>query len=536
MEPAVERGTTQTGPAAATPRRGTAPTRRQVLLGAAALAGSGCVSKAQPDLARAFADTATTSSTVPATAGSAATPDPLRTRLARSTFGVTESLLDEVGAEGWETWLERQLHPDEIGDDEVEASLASYDVLAMTVPERRALAEQPDQGLRAVIAPLVHATLVRAVHSQRQLREVLVDHWNNHFNTDVSAPVVALTKHDVDAAFRAGALGPFGELLLASAKSPAMLAYLDNAASRQPHPNENFGRELLELHTVGVDGGYGEPDVVSAARVFTGWTIDRTSGTFVFRSPWHDPDAKSLLGWSSPGGTGDRAVHEGEDLLAHLASLPATARHVSWRLARRLVADDPADAVVEAAASSYARSGGRIDAVVRTLLDPAFFDAHVAPKAPRPFESLTTLLRRTGARVPTDLTDRAPLGIVTALHGQLRDLGQPLFRAPAPTGYADVAEAWVSTYSVLSRWVLAATVVDRAGALEISLADLAGEATTALDAAQTIARRLWLRDPTDAEVDLLLAAAGASPADATGPGLTGGLAGLALAAGVVHER
>ncbi len=534
----MERGATETGRdarrSATTGRIHRGPTRRQVLVGAAALAGGGCVSRASADLAGALAEPGTT---VPGAAGAGPIgADPLRVRLARSTFGVTERLLDEVRALGWDAWLERQLQPESIDDGEVEAALAGYPVLTMTVPERRQLAEESARGLRDVVGPLVHATLVRAVHSERQLREVLVDHWNNHFNTDVSDPVVALTKHDVDAAFRAGAFGPFGDLLAASTKSPAMLAYLDNAASRRPHPNENFGRELLELHTVGVDGGYGEADVVSSAQVFTGWTIDRASGTFVFRPQWHDPSPKALLGWSSPGGSGERAVHEGEDLLAHLATLPATARHVSLRLARRLVADHPADSVVDAAATSFARSGGRIDEVVRTLLDPAVFDPAVEPKAPRPFESLATLLRRIGGRVPTDLTDRASLGLATTLHHQLADLGQPLFRAPAPTGYPDLAEAWVSTQSVLARWELAATLVEKAGALQVSLASLAGGATTAADAARNVARHLWLRDPTDDDVDRLLAAVGASPTDPSDPGLTGDLAGLVLASGVVHER
>lgn len=459
----------------------------------------------------------------------------LRRRLRRTTFGITPALLAEVDDMGWAAWLEAQLEPAD-DDPVVDAAVAGYATLAMPAAERRALAESDDLGRQRVVFELRHATLVRAVASRHQLREILVDHWNNHFNTDTSDTVVSLTKADEDAAFRAHALGPFGDLLLASASSPAMLSYLDNATSRKPSPNENYGRELLELHTVGVDGGYDEDDVVDTARAFTGWSIDRATLQFTFRPAFHDDAPKSVLGWATDGIAGPDGVEEGRSLLRYLAYHRATARHVTSRLVRRLVADVPPAAVVDAGVAAWEASGGRIADVVRAILDPDIFDAAVGPKVSRPFEALATMLRRVGATVPTDLADRVATRHAIALHEPLRRLGQPLFRAAPPTGYPDVAPAWVSTNSVGVRWDLAIAITRAHRVLGFDPAGLTEGAATVTEAIRACTAHLWLRPATADEMDAFITATGRAAGDAVDADTRAGLVALALAAGVTHER
>lgn len=459
----------------------------------------------------------------------------LRRRLRRATFGVTAGLLAEVDEMGWVPWLDAQLDPT-TDDPTVDEAIAGYATLAMPAAERRALAEADDLGRQRVAFELRHATLVRAVASRHQLREILVDHWNNHFNTDTSDIVVSLTKADEDFAFRAGAFGSFSDLLLASASSPAMLSYLDNATSRAPSPNENYGRELLELHTVGVDGGYDEDDVIDTARVFTGWSIDRATLQFAFRPAFHDGAPKSVLGWETDGIAGAEGVEEGRSLLRHLARHPSTARHVTGRLVRRLVADVPPATAVDAGVAAWEASDGGIADVVRAILDPGVFDEAVGPKVSRPFEALATTLRRVDATVPVDLSDRVAARPAIALHEALRRLGQPLFQAAPPTGYPDVAPAWVSTNSVGARWDLAIAVTQAHRALGFDPATLTDGAANVAEVIRACTQRLWLRPATADETDAFVTATGLAPEDLVDADTRTGLVALALAAGVTHER
>ena len=201
-----------------------------------------------------------------------------------------------------------------------------------------------------------HSLLLRAVLSRRQLREVMVHVWYDHFNTSVREQYVGMGKADEDRFLRANALGRFSELLKGMAASPTMLHYLDGVSSRTPRPNENFARELLELHTVGL-GEFTENDVRDAARVFTGWNVQRNM--FHFEPGYHDSGPATVLGWSTPGREGDSGMQDGLNLLDHLARHPATSKRVAERLVRRFVADDPPADLVDAASARLSQQHDR---------------------------------------------------------------------------------------------------------------------------------------------------------------------------------
>jgi uncharacterized protein (DUF1800 family) len=319
---------------------------------------------------------------------------------------------------------------------------------------------------REVMAELSQQKLLRAAYSERQLEEQMVDFWFNHFNVFAGkgATRLYLTEYERDA-IRPHALGKFRELLGATAESPAMLFYLDNwqssspgaaprpdrsgrvaaagsAARRSRGLNENYARELMELHTLGVDGGFTQKDVQEIARAFTGWTITapRQGGSFRFDPRMHDDGAKVVLGHQLAAGGGRR---DGERVLDILAGHPATARFIATKLARRFVADEPPPALVERAASRFRESGGNVREVVRVIVtSPEFFAAAAyRAKVKTPFEFVASAVRATGF----DAQNARPL--VRAV----RELGMPLYFCQPPNGYGDKAEAWVNTGALLNR-------------------------------------------------------------------------------------
>jgi uncharacterized protein (DUF1800 family) len=332
-------------------------------------------------------------------------------------------------------------------------------------PEQMALARQE----RTVLLELGNQKILRAAYSERQLDEVMTDFWFNHFNVFAGKGLTRqyLTEYERDA-IRPHVFGKFRELLEATAKSPAMLFYLDNWQSADPDAqnawarnpngpprqkrglNENYGRELMELHTLGVDGGYTQQDVVNVARAFTGWTIDRPrqGGAFRFDDRLHDSREKIVLGHKIKGGGGQS---DGEQVLDILAKHPSTARFISTKLVRRFVSDTPPPALVDRAAARFHDTDGNIREVLRTILtSPEFFaaDAYRA-KVKTPFEFVVSAVRATG----TEVDDATPL--VQAV----RQLGMPLYMCQPPTGYADRAEAWVNTGALLNRMNFALQLV-----------------------------------------------------------------------------
>jgi uncharacterized protein (DUF1800 family) len=294
----------------------------------------------------------------------------------------------------------------------------------------------------------------RALFSKRQLFETMVEFWNNHFSMyHFKDDVSVLKTIDDRSVARAHALGTFQELLSASAHSPAMMVYLDNASNVADGPNENYARELMELHTIGSGAGYTQTDVHEVARCFTGWTVDYndqgTDGEFLFDPDSHDPGSKLVLGAAIAGG--DPGSLDGRRVLAILARHPACATFISAKLCRHFVADVPPPSVVAKAAATFNATGGDIRAVMRTILLSDEFFASAGQKLRRPYEFLLAALRALGPRPTSDGLDE--------LIYSLSPLGQVPFEWEPPNGYPDVGAAWANTNGMLNRWNLASALV-----------------------------------------------------------------------------
>jgi uncharacterized protein (DUF1800 family) len=435
--------------------------------------------------------------------------------LNRTGFGPRADQVEAVRRLGIQRYIDEQLHPNRIADEGVTARLSGLTTIGLSsreiaeqyeIPQlearrqRKADAKDGDaapgdikrppdamqQRANAVMVELVEQKLLRAVYSERQLQEVLTDFWFNHFNVDArKGPArFMLTEYERDT-IRPRVLGKFRDLLGATAKSPAMLFYLDNWMSVDPNGphvptnagrphiargpfggrtfmpampaqaqaknprkglNENYGRELMELHTLGVDGGYTQKDVTEVARAFTGWTIDRPrqGGSFVFNARLHDPGQKIVLGHVIRAGGGES---DGEQVLDILAKHPRTAAFIATKLARRFVSDTPPQALVDQAAARFLATDGDLREVTRTILtSPEFLspDAYRA-KVKTPFEFVVSALRASGA----DVQDARPIV------REVQQLGMPLYMCQPPTGYKDTADAWVNTGALVSRMNLA---------------------------------------------------------------------------------
>jgi uncharacterized protein (DUF1800 family) len=323
--------------------------------------------------------------------------------------------------------------------------------------------------LRRYPAELQQAAVARAILSERQLYEVLVDFWVNHFNVFMAkGNDLGLMPGYVEETIRPRALGKFEDLLVATARSPAMLMYLDNAQSvaegavpptlarrrgearqrlleRMPTGiNENYARELLELHTLGVDGGYAQADVEGVARILTGWSV-RVRGTpaFVFNAWAHTPGSKTALGRTFS----EDGEREGRLLLALLARHPSTMRHVSAKLCMRFVSDVPPEGCIDRGVHAWEAGDGDIREVVRAILQSQEFWAPEAraAKLKTPLEFVASAVRAVGARPDSG----------TALAALVGRLGQPLYLQAAPTGYAEREESWVNTGALLERFNVA---------------------------------------------------------------------------------
>ena len=395
--------------------------------------------------------------------------------LGRVAFGPRPGDLERIRAIGVGRYIDEQLRPEGFADAGMDARLAGLATLRMSsreiaeqfeIPQlmarlarRREAANKPgddagrdlqtqpnpaeERRANQVVIELSQQKLLRATYSERQLQEVLVDFWFNHFNVDArkGATRFLLTEYERDA-IRPRVLGKFRDLLEATAKSPAMLFYLDNWQNGRNGLNENYGRELMELHTLGVDGGYTQQDVTEVARVFTGWTIDRPrlGGGYRFDPRLHDAGQKIVLGHVIKAGGGES---DGEQVLDILARHPATARLIATALVRRFVSDMPPTALVDRVAARFRETDGDLREVTRTILTSREFlsaDTYGA-KVKTPFEFVVGAVRATGAQVENSLP------LVRAM----RDLGMPLYLCQPPTGYKDTADAWVNTGALVNR-------------------------------------------------------------------------------------
>jgi uncharacterized protein (DUF1800 family) len=408
--------------------------------------------------------------------------------LNRLAFGPRPGDVEHVLRMGVDRWIELQLHPGRIDDRKTERVLAalphvswSADRLlreypppgavlaaarrrgdtALTGRDSAQLRRQAQRG-RRFVTDLLAAKVARAVVSDRQLQEVLTDFWENHFNVFIGKAQVRYYLADYTRdAIRPHALGRFRDLLGAVATSPAMLLYLDNAQSVAEAPptaprrrppaaqrrtrglNENYARELLELHTVGVDGGYTQEDVINVARALTGWSLNppRLGRTgFVFRRAAHDAGEKVVLGHRLRAG---RGIEDGEQVLDILSRHPSTARFIARKLAVRFVSDSPPDELVDRAAATFTRTSGDIREVVRTIItSPEFFSRQAyRSKVKSPFEVTVSALRALAAQA-----DTTPL---TA--GLIARLGQPIYGHQAPNGWPETGSAWMNTGAILNR-------------------------------------------------------------------------------------
>ena len=444
--------------------------------------------------------------------------------LNRVGFGPRPGDVAAVREAGVPRYIEQQLQPERIADGAVAARLSGLTTIGMSsreiaekfeIPQLQMRQEKRQQAARAgtqnepaqpprpspemqqranqVVMELAEQKLIRAVYSDRQLQEVLTDFWFNHFNVDArkGRDRFMLTEYERDA-IRPHVLGRFADLLKATARSPAMLFYLDNWQSADPNGphidpriaarrqalggqqlgrgrarrlspampaapnqqakraprglNENYGRELMELHTLGVDGGYTQKDVTEVARAFTGWTIDnpRQGTGYRFEPRIHDDGEKIVLGHRIKAGGGER---DGLEVLDLLSTHPSTARFIATKLVRRFVSDTPPPALVDRVAARFRQTDGDLREVMRTILSsPEFLSPEAyRAKVKTPFEFLVSAIRATGA----DVQDALPL--VRAM----QQLGMPLYACQPPTGYKDTADVWINTGALVNRMNIA---------------------------------------------------------------------------------
>jgi uncharacterized protein (DUF1800 family) len=367
--------------------------------------------------------------------------------LRRASYGPTPASIIQATRLGRKAWLERQLAPETIADPAMDLLMRRFPELNWSIS--RVLTEYADKvGSWDVMLQLSRATVARAIWSERQLFELMVEFWANHLNvTNPSSDVWDSRAHYDRTVIRKHALGSFDDLLVAATQHPAMLHYLDNASSTKVDPNENHGRELLELHTLGVNSGYTESDVRSSARILTGLTVDDKTGAAMFRSEHHHVGRVRVLGFEHPNSTAAGGQEVAQEYLRWLARHPATATTIARKLAVRFVSDNPPASLVTALAATYLAHGTSIVPVLRQLFGSAEFAAAAGKKVRRPYEDVVATVRVLGLK--PDL--KGTVGI-EALHWILVDIGHgPLAWSP-PNGYPDVAPAWQSAAGTLARW------------------------------------------------------------------------------------
>ena len=406
--------------------------------------------------------------------------------LNRLAYGPRPGDVEKVRRMGLSTWIEQQLDPARIDDSAMQARLPQ-----MPSPPASATQQELQRFGRQQIQTIAGQKVMRSIYSERQLEEVLVDFWFNHFNVFAGKGRTALFLPEYERdAIRPHIWGRFRDLLEATAKSPAMLFYLDNHLSVDPDAaeraaaqqrrrraananqpaaaalqrrrglNENYARELLELHTLGVDGGYTQQDIVEVARALTGWGIAQArqtrgtrgdsqdqpmmmtvgTGAFRFMPAMHDTREKTVLGHTINAGGG---IEDGERVLDIVASHPSTARHIATKLVRRFVSDHPPEALVARVAARFTETGGDLREIVRAVItSPEFFAAeHRATKTKTPIEFVVSAVRATGRDI------REPRPVVNAL----QQLGMMPYMCQPPTGYDDAPETWISAGALVTR-------------------------------------------------------------------------------------
>ncbi len=368
---------------------------------------------------------------------------------------------------GINEYIDWQLQPEKISDPMADM------LLGMVAPKLTLSLEELNRLPMTVLNSevqfgLIGGRVIRAILSERQLYERMVEFWSDHFNVPAGEHIAEKVVSDRDV-LRKHALGKFRDLLLGTAESPAMLYYLDNASSAKEHPNENYARELMELHTLGLHGGYTEKDVKAVARALTGWTLRKgLPGQFVYADEMHDKDEKLILGTRFPAG---RGIEDGLQVLDMLATHPATAQFVSFKLCRHFVSDQPPQSLVDSTAKVFQQSEGDIRQILRHIFtSPEFMQAQ-GKRFRRPLEFIVAMLRLTRA----DVKEQDWLGQSLIAMGHL-----PFFWQP-PNGYPDVAGAWMNTNGLMNRWRASFTLMQGAinGTVKIPFDELIPQVQTA---------------------------------------------------------
>ncbi len=383
-------------------------------------------------------------STLPAAGFPTVTVNRVQRLLNRAGYGPRPGDLARVSEMGFEAYLEEQLNPEGIEDTAADLIVRNLNYYHQDIDQ---IIGRDD--IRDVAVELVTATIGRAVYSKRQLYEAMVEFWSDHFNIYIrkNAFMLPLKLVDDRDTIRPNALGSFRDLLFASAQSPAMLVYLDNVRNLKGDPNENYARELMELHTLGVDAGYTQQDVQELARALTGWGSaprGRRQGGFVFNTNQHDTGSKQILDLTLPAGQGEEDVYQVLDMLA---AHQATANFIAYKLVRRFVADEPPTTLVDRVAQTFLDTDGDVKSMLRVIFLSDEF-ATAPPKLKRPYSYVVSALRALNV-------DISNYGV---FRFQLETMGQLPFNWAAPNGYPDVSAAWMS--NLLPRWNFALALLN----------------------------------------------------------------------------
>lgn len=407
-------------------------------------------------------------------------------------------------------YIAQQLNPGSLDDSEMQARFAEadFDSIGLNGDPDTYLAtlwdwyinDNAPNGETSTSIPhdeLIRAKFLRAMYSKKQLVEVLADFWHDHFNTNLSdSSFVRATLPHLDLVIRQNQMGRFRDLLEAVTRSTAMLYYLDNYTSSNAGPNENFCRELFELHTLGAENylgvrqqnevptdgdgkplGYVDADVFEATRAFTGWSFsynvagDGDTGLFYYRPDWHDRFQKNVLGVFIPQDQADQK--DGEDVLDALASHPGTGRYIARKLCRRFISDNPPQSVVDAAAAMFTanwQTANQMKLVYQVILQSPEFLSTWGEKLKRPFHLATSALRATSA----NLTPQRDSDTASFL-GRFDDTGHEPFHWPAPNGYPDVRGAWSSMTPIVMSWRIVGWLVDFQNSSDVPYLDILGQ-------------------------------------------------------------
>jgi len=402
--------------------------------------------------------------------------------LNRLTFGARVDERARYSEIGLQPYIEEQLAFESINDFNCDILLNPFKTLRMDANEIEGVTNQlfENYNRERPATELRQATLLRQLYSKRQLYELVTEFWSDHFNIFIEkGNCFYLKTVDDREVIRKNALGSFRDLVWASAHSPAMLVYLDNQANEKSHPNENYARELMELHTLGVDGGYSQQDVMELARCLTGWTVKDHFwlGDFTFIEELHDTGVKNILGLTIQ----NAGIKEAEQVIETLVTHPSTARFIATKLTRRFITDEPPQEIVEKAAQAFLKTDGDIKSVLRVILLDGLPLAQ--PKYKRPANFVLSGLRMLNVE-----TDGA------GIQDHLLRMGHTYFNWPTPDGYPDRSEAWQG--NLMPRWQFAFELIRN----EIQ------ETQTGLKSLMDISQADSLSEKIDAISSLLLGA------------------------------